>query len=393
MNEKNLLRIGYKAMIRKKKWRSDFPLGRAAKDHAHVLETQIPVGHAINFPFYEGLYTLKNDRLPSNQDIDNSVFVSVVKRVDGFLEATGTKRIDLTSKRRKIVKAISSSYYHFFADDVCDIIYALNLYPDAELILDVSQVAKSLSEPNRGFLNFFFSALEDKGIRYKLVDVSQFDIIYINDYYIAESIHKSSMSGPLFFNFFKEYIDNPNEKPYRNVYLTRKKVLKDVKDLKQKAAKLSFTTDDRVDSEERLGTIFESLGYEVVAPEDFTDFRHQINFFHSVKTLASLTSSGLANALFMQPGGTIVEFSTPLVVLSPILGAEKTIQDMLQDSEYDPQIAQELHMFYKLVAYLKSHTYISINNPNRSADDIEKAIYGNVKLFNFLDNNDKSNNL
>jgi hypothetical protein len=378
-------------MIRKKKWKSDFPLSRAGQDNAHILETQIPLGHAINFPFFEGLYTLKNDS-PDSDNIFDSAFLASTKRVAGFIESSGTRRLDLTGPGVKIVKSISSSVFHFFADDVCDILYALKVYPKAEVIIDLSKVQEFINKPSWSFLGFFFDALQDQGVKFKLVEVDRFDVIYINDYCVAESAFRSSMSGELVYEFFKKYIDEPTIEPHRNVYLTRKKLEKNPDTIAENSSKLSYKDDRRIDSEDELAAVFEELGFEVIAPEDFKDFHEQLNFFNSVKTLASLTSSGLSNAFFMQPGQTMIELSTPLVVFSPILSGEKTIMDIVNEGKKDLMVAQELHMFYKMIAYLKDHVYFSINNPNRNAQQLRKSIHSNLKVLEFLQH-DKSNNL
>lgn len=379
-------------MIKKKKWSSDYALSRAAVDSAHIVESQLPIGHPIHFPKFDEMYTVKIDKEEAKA-FGTNPFLALNRRVPGFIESTGTKRIDLTSNRVKIVKTISPSVFHFFADDVCDILYALKLYPDAEVILNVSDVSSTLDQPSRSFLGFFFDALQDQGIRHKLVDINKFDIVYINNYVVAESAYRSSLSGTLIYEFFKKYIDDPKVEPHRSVYVTRSKVKKDIESLPKEAARLSFNTDDRVDSEEELGNTFSELGFEVVAPEDFKDFHEQLNYFYSVKTIASLTSSGLSNALFMQPGGTVIEISTPLVVISPMLSSEKTVVEMDDPDGVDNTIAQELHMFYKLIAYLKGHAYLSLNNAGRSAESIKKSIYNNKKVLEFIKNNDKSNNL
>lgn len=379
-------------MIRRKKWRSDYAISRTAIDGAHIIESQLPIGHPINFPKFDGMYTIKIDQ-QERETFGTNPFLSLSKQVPGFIESTGTKRIDLTSNKVKIVKAISSSVFHFFADDVCDILYALKMYPDAEVILDVSNVAKSLESPEKSFLGFFFDALEDQGIKHKLVNVDKFDIVYIDNYVVAESAYRSSLSGTLIYEFFKKYVDDPQVKPYKNVYVTRSKVKKDIESLQKKAARLSFNTDERVDSEENLSSMFSELGFEVIAPEDFKDFHEQLNYFYSVKTIASLTSSGLSNALFMQPGGTVIELSTPLVVISPMLSSEKTVIDIKDPDGIDNTMAQELHMFYKLIAYLKGHVYLSLNNVGRSAEGIKNAIYNNQKVLEFIKNNEQSNNI
>ena len=394
MNEKNLLRIDYRAMIRRKKWNSDFPITKNAKTSAHILETQIPVGNMMNFPNFDGLYTIKSDRdITEHSDMSETPFLSASKRVAGFLEVDGAIGVDLTSNRKKIVKTITASVFHFFADEVCDILSALKMYPDAEVIIDLSYVQKFLNRPSWSFMGFFLDALQDQGIKCRFIDASKFDIIYINNYCVAESVHRSSMSGPMIYEFFKKYVDKPDTVPYRNVYLSRKQVYKDNSEAETKTSQLSYKTDDRVDSEDKLIEIFSELGFEIVAPEDFKDFHEQINFFYSVKTLASLTSSGLTNALFMQPGGTVIEVSTPQVVYSPILLGDPRLEHIEKIENSDPLVVQELHMFYKLISYLKDHTYLSINNPDRSFENIRDVIYGNKKLLEFIDNNDKSNNL
>jgi hypothetical protein len=378
-------------MIKKKKWSTDFPLSRAGKDNAHVLETQIPLGHAVNFPFFEGLYTLKND-LPNSDNIFDSAFLSDGRRIPGFLESSGTRRLDLTSPGTKIIKTISGSVFHFFADDVCDILYALKIHPKAEVIIDLSNVQDFINKPSWSFLGFFFDALQDQGIKFRLVETNKFDVIYINDYCVAEAAFRSSMSGEIMYEFFKKYIDEPKIEPYRSVYLTRKKLDKDLENISTKAGKLSYKSDKRIDSEDELAKVFEELGFEIIAPEDFKDFHEQLNFFNSVKTLASLTSSGLSNAFFMQPGQTMIEVSTPLVVISPLISGEKRITDLVDEGQEDLLVAQELHMFYKMIAYLKDHTYFSINNPARNAQKLRENIHSNLKVLEFL-KHDKSNNL
>ena len=378
---------------KKKKFFTDFAIESISHNGAHVLETQIPVGDPINFPHFEGLYTLRNDNKQADK-FNNSPFSTPSKMVKGFLESSGTTKIDLTSKKTKIVKTITSSVFHFFADDVCDILYALRLNPKAELIIDVSKVEDKLGQPAWSFLDFFLDCLADHGVEYKLFDMSKFDVIYINDFTVAESIYRSSLSGDLIFEFFKAYVEDKDIKPSRNVYLTRKKVLKaDTEKFIASAAKLSVSHDERIDSHEEMENLFSSLGYEIVAPEDFKDFKEQLNFFYSVKTIASITSSGLTNSLFMQPGGTVIEVSTPLVVESPFLANDRRLAIEEVKDGINPLIAQELHMFYKTVAFLKNHTYFSINNSNRSAKEVKDYIYSNDRVLAFLDHNDKTNNL
>ena len=143
---------------------------------------------------------------------------------------------------------------------------------------------------------------------------------------------------------------------------------------------LSHKSDERMDDHEALETYFADLGYEIVHSEKFSNFQQQLDYFYSVKTLVSLTGSGLTNAVFMQPGGIMFEIVTPLVVAVPFPGIPKDITD--------PFYVQEIHNFYKNLAYYQNHTYAGVQNPTRSIEEFKENIEKTPRLKEFLDRND-----
>jgi hypothetical protein len=124
-----------------------------------------------------------------------------------------------------------------------------------------------------------------------------------------------------------------------------------------------------------------SMGYDVIKTEDFESFQDQVDFFYETKVLASITGSGLTNAVFMQPGQTLIEIVTPLVLSTGRPGEEKDLTK--------PYYVQELHNFYKNLAFYKDHTYFGIHNETRSFEKLKNTIDNNPKIKNFLDRSDE----
>jgi capsular polysaccharide biosynthesis protein len=168
------------------------------------------------------------------------------------------------------------------------------------------------------------------------------------------------------------YVDDVEVAPSRKVFVSRKKVEDKELSLVIDKAGNERLTKVRMDDEKKLERLFSSLGFDIVYPEDFSDFKEQINFFYSVKTIASLTSSGLSNCAFMQPGGNVIEITTPLTV-API-GNDGSVGTL----------GVEIHHFYKHLAYQKGHFYWSIPNPNLKINEMVKLIKSNDWLKRML---------
>jgi hypothetical protein len=276
-----------------------------------------------------------------------------------------------------------NSFYHSLLDNISEIIYAIESYPKHELILDISEMKDALTvETPQGFMYhnvflYFLESLKMKKIKYRIVNLKKHDIIYINNFriihYDLESIRKAS----LVYEFFKERVSNPKAKPTRKVFISRALTSGREYD----APTLSCSNDNRIDDHKKLDDFFSSMGYEIITTEHLSSFQEQLDLFYETKVVASITGSGLANAAFMQPNQTLIEIITPLVVPVGVPGRAKDITD--------PYYTQELHNFYKNLAFYKDHTYFGIHNNERSFEALKETIQNDPKIKNFLDRSDE----
>ncbi len=352
---------------------------RGGQDITRVLETNFPRGLGNHLPFWEGVHTITNSK-KSQLFADKPLNLEFSKEnvVKGYLDSENAKAIHFLGRKKKLVKRVTHSYYHAIADDLAEIVYGLEVYPDAELIIDVADIRDNLDDDTWDFFGFFLKCLDDKKVKYTLVELSKFDVVYINDFALLSFPFHSGARLDLLSDFFTKHVTDKKQKPYRKVYVSRKKNgwRADTVD----AVNFSYSNDNRIDSHEKIEQIFIDMGFEIVYPEDFKTFQEQLDFFYSVKTLASLTSSGMVNGVFMQPGGNLIEIVTPLITISPVVSDEYLMKYGIDPKDYklSVDVVQEVHMFYHNLAFFKNHAYFGIPNYTRESD----------KLRNFIDNNE-----
>jgi hypothetical protein len=359
---------------------------RQDKDISRVLQTNFPEGLSNHLPFWDGIHSIKNIKEPDPFN-PNKVKVFELNEntvTRGYIEADNAKTIHFISPRKKFIKTIVASYYHAVADDLAEIVYAIDKYPNSEIIINVSDIRGGLHRPDWDFVGFFLRCLDDKKIKYTLVEFSKFDVIYMNNFTMLAFPFHSGARLDMLSDFFKKYVTNKKEKPHRKVYVSRGKMGQ--REDSKNAINFSYKNDNRIDSHEKIEKVFESLGFEIVYPEDFKTFQDQLDFFYSVKTLASLTSSGIVNALFMQPGGTIVEITTPLITQSPVVNDTYLREHKIDPNDYslDINTVQEIHMFYQNLAFFKDHLYLSIPNYFRDSEKVSQFIESNPLLKEML---------
>jgi hypothetical protein len=327
--------------------------------------------------YYEGIYTVRNVVAETSDDL--FYFFPNDNMVSGYIDSNSKNTLNILGNRKKLVVSMVNSFYHSLLDNISEIIYALESYPKHEIIFDISEMKKSLEQDaSQGFMYhnvflYFLETLKMKKIKYRIVDLKKYDIIYINNFriihYDLESIRKAS----LVYEFFKERVSNPKAKPTRKVFISRALTT----GRNYNAPTLTHSSDDRMDDHEKLDSLFASMGYEIVTTERLNSFQEQLDIFYETKVLASLTGSGLANAAFMQPGQTLIEIITPLVVPVGVPGRAKDITD--------PYFTQELHNFYKNLAFYKDHTYFGIHNNERSFKVLNDTIEKDHRIKTFLD--------
>jgi hypothetical protein len=331
--------------------------------------------------YFEGVYTVRNIVAETSDDL--FYFLPDTNMIPGYIDSSSQKTLSILSNKNKLIVSMVNSFYHSLLDNISEVIYALESYPKHELIIDVSETQESLkADPANGFIYhnvflYFLETLKIKKIKYRIVNLKKYDIIYINNFrivgYELESIRKASVV----YDFFKSRLTNPDAKPTRKVFISRS--LTTGRDYD--APTLSHSNDDRMDDHEKLDSLFASMGYEIVQTEDLGSFQEQLDLFYETKVLASITGSGLANAAFMQPGQTLIEIITPLVVPVGVPGRAKDITD--------PYYTQELHNFYKNLAFYKDHTYFGIHNNERSFEVLKNTIDNDHRIKTFLDRSDE----
>lgn len=359
-------------------------------DISRVIETNFPEGISNHLPFWEGLHTIKvavdKDEFNPNKLMELELTEKTV--VKGYLDADNAKALHIISPKKKFIKRIVASYYHAVADDLAEIVYAMYKYPDLELVLDVSEVRGALSTPEWDFVGYFLKCLDKQKVKYTLVDFTKFDVIYINDFTLLAFPFHSGARLDMLSEFFKKYVTKPKQEPYRKVFVSRGKMK--WRDPLANAVNFSYKDDNRIDDHSKIEQVFMDLGFEIVYPEDFKNFQEQLDFFYSVKVMASLTSSGMVNGVFMPPGGVVVEVVTPLITQSPVVSNQYLKEHNIdpKDYELDLNTVQEIHMFYQNLSFFKEHTYIAIPNYFRKSDKVREFIDANPGLKEMLQKND-----
>jgi len=350
---------------------------KARKDRVITIESSVYAKDTITTPAFNGIYTIKNVNPATSDDL--FYFHPGGNMLEGYIESSNATTINLINGKKKLVKSICYSFYHSIMDDMSEILYALEKYPDHDLIIDISDIYAALYGPGAewDFFNFFVQALKETGITVNLVQLKNYDVVYMDNFKIVSFIYESGKKSNLIYEFLKPKVTNPDTKPTKNVFVSRG-AMEPRDDVE--AEGLSFLNDCRMDDHKALENYFASLGYDIIHAEKFNSFQEQLDYFYSVKNIVSITGSGLTNAAFMQPGGSMFEIVTPLVVSVPPPDAPKDITN--------PFFVQEIHNFYKNLAYYQDHTFACVQNPTRSFEEFKQKIKSNPKLKAYLECND-----
>jgi hypothetical protein len=336
--------------------------------------------HWSKLYYYEGVYTIRNI-VPETSD-DLFYFVENVNMVSGYIASDSEKTLSILGNKKKLVLSMVNSFYHTLLDNISEMLHAIDCYPDHELIIDISETQGEFKNLEKNFVYhnvflYFLETLKMKKIKYRLVSLKDYEVIYINNFRVIHYNFDTVEKASVVYDFFKDRFSNPSATPHRKVFLSRSMTVGREYD----APSLTYSNDNRMDNHAELENMFSSMGYEIVRTETLTSFQEQIDLFYETKVLASITGSGLANAAFMQPGQTLIEIITPLVVPVGYPGKQKNLDD--------PYYVQELHNFYKNLAFYKNHTYFGIHNETRSIEVLKNTIENDPKIKNFLDRSDE----
>ena len=267
--------------------------------------------------------------------------------------------IPFLSEKKKVFISLMNGPFHFFHDTLGPTIYMINQFPDAQYIFDASKMYHF----DDAYLKHFYTTLYKKKIDFKVLNFKMGDIIVANNFYIQDTGNDIFDAGNNLYNFFQNDVKNKNVKPFRKIYLSRKKMLTRNYEGVIKPGP-SHMHDDRIINEPLLEKYLSNLGFEIVVPEEFSSFSEQINHYHETKTVVSVTSSGLTPACaFMQPRSNVVELINTMVV--PL---ERPDPEKLIPAE------ESLHLFYISLSFNRDHNFFAIPNKTRKAEDIIKKI-------------------
>ena len=206
------------------------------------------------------------------------------------------------------------------------------------------------SESTRKIYDYFEELFESKNISYLMLYPARDELIDKMGYYspVIETFNYIDIISYLNDNDIKFTLDDylfasrevlahlgPNtDAPHRRVYLSRSHI--DHRQYETRDGHVGYRDDVRLENEELLEDFFRSNGYEIVVPEHkFNTFREQLEYMRSVKVLASVTSSGITNALFMEDGQTVIEIVAELVFPGEDLTTEQTLFGTYIQTSYE----------------------------------------------------------
>ena len=268
--------------------------------------------------------------------------------------------IDLNSERKKIIILNNIpfgkkfSYGHFLEDFLGRFIL---LYKQHEQEIENVEFILCFKKYEWEYYESFLTKLINY-LKLNVIFIHEDSIIKINNFYYVKNYFYQPIKNNFLYDIIKKYFLNNEIKPFRKTYINM------YYDSKEHPLEL------RINNENQLENLFINMGYEsIYAPEKFKNFEEQINYFNEVKTLVAISSSGLANSLFMQPQTTLFELQTNITTYN-------------NDKE-----RLEIHNFWKNIANIKDLFYCCISNVDLQGENLVKKILNNKSIMSILNEN------
>lgn len=283
---------------------------------------------------------------------DHIEFCEYKKEIDNV-------NFNFCSTNKKVVIRIFPSFYHFYTEAFATLLFVYSYHKDIEvLIVDLDEtidISKILDIHVLEKLNafkkardMFFLFLNDNNIKYKTLDIKDINNSIIDNYFYCDTLWDDSRNqAALLSEMSSKYVKVSNNK------------------------KRAYIKTRRVKNEPALIKYFTNLGFDIIENNTFDNFIDQMNYYKNTELLVSATSAGLVNLCFMNDRSTVIE----LVTTIPTYSNEEIIEE-------------QVHHIYDTLSLQKNHTYISISNIDKTAEDIIEHIKNNKLLRLILEKNE-----
>jgi hypothetical protein len=249
------------------------------------------------------------------------------------------KVLDLTSNSEKAIVKIDTIFFPFLFQNLPTISLFYSRIKNRKVKLYIYEI-RELDENDKiqwaKLKDFFIEYLLKLKFEFEFLEKDKFETIKINNFYEIDGVFSpvaiKYLSSKIINNFTKSNLPS-----FRKVFVARQKPLV-----------------QRIDNDKLIQDFFVSVGFEVIYPENFKTFTDQINYFSECSVIAGISGSGLANNIFMKPGGSVIELLS--------------IFDVPSSEEYPI----EIHNFYRIMANAMGHLYFSVSNLSGKALDFKR---------------------
>jgi hypothetical protein len=279
---------------------------------------------------------------------------------------------EMISDEIKVLIYVQDTIYHFFIDSLTMILKIHKEHSNIKFVLYLQRARGTKGIDN--FYELLFLILDGQGVNYTTVSTvpgKDYAPVYkfnnyvridrqVNIHHLMSFLDVEYMAD-IAIKYSRKYMNaTESVEPFRKLYISRGNAPSDLGPIEEDYP--DYRDDLRMNDALKLEEFFVSQGYEAFSPEKkFGSIMEQIVYMSEVKTLASITSSGLANMIFMRPNQTIIEVQAELV---QVMRFEK-------DSYVYPK--QQIHNYYSTLSFMRQHTHISIPS-RRDPDKVIKTL-------------------
>lgn len=329
--------------------------------------------------FYQDDYILSINKQKNNEKFSFAFLGFESMTINKYDESKlkNNNAVDFRSNKKTVLLFVPEGGFHLLVDFFNKIINLCEKNIDFDLLLNFSadNVEGSRRGFDKSFKTFLFNFLNEYKIEYKIIDDwTNIDDIIVNNFILFNKtcLESSPITNKLFLKYLGKYIKNIDQKPFRKIYLNRKDYL----NRKQNDTALSYNQDDRIRNEDLLQEYLVNNGFECISLENkFETFEEQVNYFYSVKTLIAVTSAGLTNCIYMQPGSVLVELVTPqLIQHETSTGESRSIS---------------INSLWQPITSAKEIDHISISNLERDAIFVLNKIQNSKYLKKIIEDDDE----